>query len=50
MKTIYTKDITTSKDLTEVIELTYEATGNTIAEQLLLQEEGTGKVTKKGKV
>ena len=50
MKTIYTKDITTSKDLTEVIELTYEATGNTIAEQLLLQVEGTCKVTISGKV
>ena len=50
MKTIYTKDITTSKDLTEVIELTYEATGNTIAEQLLIQVEGTCKVTISGKV
>lgn len=50
MKTVHTRKITTSKDLTEVVELTYEATGNTIAEQLLIQVEGTCKVTVSGKV
>ena len=50
MKTVYTRKILTDKDMTEVIELTYEATGNTIAEQILLQVEGTCKITISGKV
>lgn len=50
MKTVYTRKILTDKDMTEVIELTYEATGNTIAEQILLQVEGTCNVTVSGKV
>ena len=50
MKTVLNKEITTSADKVEFIDLNYSAKALYVPEQLLIQVEGTCKVTISGKV